>query len=752
MIDSRQKGNDSVKVIHLLLNEESASLVSPFYKHTIQYVPMEGESERYRLIEWSSTKFRIKKNKDRSESSYAQALRDIIRNSFFPLLVKTSVVSPWQKKLFPWDTHHRGLSTRFRPEFLLEEWLSSERCSLGKTEYWKLYRELYKDVLDPIIKSLQINRETVVENSMAGLFGLLDEWKTQPHFTGYLRNRVMEMEKLQSLSQSGLARILPMSQYNYVDISDLEQLQIWLKSLGQDDILESTPPKFQNQERLILFTLGQGKFCQILKHFLLHQSKLEPFTKREIRQLIIERLIVPALKKSMESDALRCRSTFKPVSRKDLHFYYRKIFQIQSIEIPNQESSTDESDMVEESEYRGDLLDFEEKDTPEFLAYSINILRKDCGQDSDWEALDSARNNAPLFLIKKKPKFNEMEEVIRKIWCESLEPSEFRVVTTDLDVSEWQQNFLMMDEIDSGLYQIRFSLVPLTLSDQKEEKDLTLLQKMMEENIFQVSVIHPNDSAFSRGRLKTFIENRGERGKTEITKKDLKSRFFSTQKLTTNTGRPKPLLLIVDAHLLPIQELRNLLTFLEKRKNVVKRVVFFGALHLLNLDSDGQAFLDLIQWKEPTFLKTRLFQYDSLRAETMGMIDEMRESGRMKFTTLSQLDSTLTSYKRVVLLIVNPSESQKELDFLHEYLSSERRHLKTCLMENLTNKKWKQGTLFVLKKSEALKFSRNQMNHLLIHTQHLLMIQDCDLSKKISLKMERFPNFRYTLPYVLNNH
>ena len=731
MVDSRSAGGEPLKMIRLLLDQQSSALVSPFYKHFLQYTLMnENEEGKYVLCDWTGSEFRIKK-KD-SESNFASAVRDIVRNSFFPLMVKTSIIKDWQRESFCWDTFHRGLASRYHPDFSLTEWTDLEKLGKGKKDYWKSFRDTYKDLLDPVIKSLEVNKNTVVENNLSHLFGLLDLWKTQPHITGYFRHRLLEVGKIQTLFKSGFTKIFPVPTHTYGEIHDLCQLQVWLESLG-GDVLESFAPKFQDQKRLLLTTLS-GKISHILKHFLLHKASLEQYTRKQVRGLLVERLLVPVIKSALEQNASLSKSTLQPVTRKSLLYYYGKMFSTRVDPLP-EEMDVEEEKSPRSEEYRGNLLDFLPSDGAEILAYCLEGFEKICQEDSRWESFLLKRN---VLLLKNKPDVSAIEEGIRELWCEKMEPSEYRLCSVEMNVEEWQNAFMTLDDVDRGLYQIRFSLVPLSLSDLREGKDLELLMEMTRENIYETILVRPNNSEYTKSRL--FRE--AEKNPEGVSQKDLSRRLHTTQSLTMSTGQVKPLLIILDAHLFPLKELHSLLRFMERRRAHIKRVVFLGALDLLPLDSDGHGFLDLLQWKEPGFIKSKIFQYQQLRKETLAIMDEKKECGEIQYFSQNLIAQDLP-LGSVVLLVESSFTATKEADSLRDFLPS--RTIKTLTLEDLVRHSESQ---ILVKKSLLLKLGRNQVNHLLLLTTSLIVILDCDMSKKWFLREEPFPNVRYTLPYV----
>lgn len=732
MVEAKSKSAEPLKVLRLVLDQNTVSIVSPFYKHYLMYSLMEDDLDgpSYRLEQWIKSEFRIKK-KD-SETTFATAIRDIVRNSFFPLLQKTSVVKEWQTNLFCWDSFHRGLGTRYHQDFSLKQWTSEN--VLGRVDYWKAFREDFKHLLDPVIKSLEINKNTVVENDRQHLFLLLDQWKTQPHITGYLRHRLLEMSFVQELFQRGLARVRPLCTLNYREIHDLFELHKWLDSFGENGTLENYKPKYQNQEHLVLKVL-KDSLLEVLKHYLLHRISLDDFDRKEIRRLVVENFIVPVIKKSLEQNALFSKSTLLPITRKSLLYYYKRIFSIHSIKEEvsiSEDSQEEEGDMeiIQTEEYRGDILDFDSSHSGEFLSYCIDGLKG--MNDERW--LQSEKKNT-LFILKVKEEINKVEEHVKELWCEKMNPSEYRIYGSDFQTNEWQESFMNMDDIDRALYQIRFSLIVFTLKELKEGRDLFVVKEMLRENIFQISLVRSNKSLWTKNHLSLFIK--GLDG--DISTKDLDQRLYTTQSLCMNTGKCKPLLVILDSHLFPLKEVHTLLRFIERRKLLIKRVVFLGSLDILPLDSDGHGFIDLIQWKEAYFIKHRIFQFTSLRKETLDLVHDMKESGKIQYIQLNQLEKHFLDSSTVLIKMIGGEENIKEFLGPHQ--------IKLVELKELIEQ---QEGPFMIRKSLLEKLSRNEVNNLILYTEPfvLIVLLDTDLSKKWSLKEENYPNLRYTLPFI----
>lgn len=752
MQDSSVKVSEPMRIVRLLLDHNSSALISPFYSHELECESLgEEEEDGERLVKWESSQFRIKEKE--SDESYARAVREILRKSFFPFLVKTSQSEPWQRELFPWDVYHRGLSYKYIEEFSPKEWLSK---SMRRAEYWKDFGQTYKHLLDPFIKSLSLNTGSLVENDLMHLSGVLDLWNGQPHISGYLRHRLLELDQIRVLQSAGLPSILSLSSLNFGVIHDLYQLHLLLSKFPS-----SSPEEFHDVQRLLLQTLDGGRISGVLKLYLLHNHKVDELERGRVRGWIIEKLLWPLVCLSIERNSQTTKSTILPVTRKTLLYYYDRLFGIKRT------SGGNEEEEEERIETRGNLLEFGERDDEEILNYllsqeiPVRWQRVDRGEPVD--------ERKPLFIIKGKEEEIRMEEEVWQFWSEKFQ-WETRVHSADLSVEEWQKEFESLSTVELELYHFRLSLFPLSVREIKEERDLSIAYEMLYENIFQTCLILPTSAESTRERLTEGFNVRRERGEMGgLTLKKFQMRLHNCQTLSMKTGTPPSLLILIDAHLFSLREFRQLQQWIEKRQSHVKRLVIMGSIDMLPLLDNGQPFLDLIQCKEASLIKNRVYQYSLFKEETDRLIEGMIERREILFihqynNVIDFLTPLLQDSSSVILYhflsefdFKSASKNQSDLERLREslttgYISRKSLEIRPLLISQLArhSRKLPSGRieLFLIRMEYLEKLQRNEVNHLLLEIPQKLIILTDNISKKWKHPLEHFPNLRYTLPYL----
>lgn len=760
MQDSSVKASDPMRIVHLLLDHKSAALTSPFYSHQLLCEPLGEEDEEEedgekKLVKWESSEFRIKVKED--EGSFANAVRDILRKTFFPLLLKTSQCENWQKELFPWEVYQRGLSYRYVSEFSPKEW---SRKSLKRQDFWREFGRTYKHLIDPVIKSLTLTKNSLVENDLDHLYGILDLWNTQPHFTGYLRHRLLEIHQV-CILQSTLSSVLSLASLNIGVIHDLYQLHLLLVAFSSPEKKEEKGGEFHDIQRLLLQTLDGGRLLGVFRVYLAHNFRVVDGMERGVvRRWVIEKFLWPLLLTVLQKNGQTSKSSFLPVTKKTLLYYYDRLFGIRRLE--NIQAVQEEGE-----EHQRGLLEFDERDDDEIIEYCLaqktpqKWMRVERGGDE----------RKPYFLLRLREEEILMEEQSWRFWCLNYQ-WETRVISLDLPVLDWQKDFDSLPQEDQMLYDFRLSILPLSVRELKEEKDLPLIMEMLYENIFQSCILMPNGSEYTKERLTRGFEERREAGEMEgLNLKKFQLRLHTPQTISMRAGTPPSLLILVDAHLFSLQEMHRLQEWITRRAQNVKRLVVVGCIDIINLSESGQVFLDLIQWKEESFIKNRVYQFSNFKEETDQLIALMIERKEILFihqynnvieslNPLLQSSSSVTLFHFLSEFDFSKRGNQPDLERLREsltpgFISRKSLTIQPIQISHLVRHPPQTSVegrveLFLVRMEYLKKLTRNEVNHILLELPHrkpLIILTD-NISKKWKHSLEKFPNLRYTLPYM----
>jgi hypothetical protein len=749
LISVKQKRGQPIRLVHLLLDDRSASLTSPLYEHDIEMEQINEEKEEFRLLKWHSFLLRIKEPKD--EADFMKQLRKIVKQSFFPLLKKSSQILEWQKEFYCWEIFFRGLPTQYINEFILSEWLEKK---IGEGVFWTSFTKQYKSQLKEVLDILALKKENIIlHQPTTCLFGLMDRWSAGA--APYFRCRLMEMSTMHALVNFEIS-LVSFSSLNIGTVRDLLLFYQLLESIEKNDDDESFPTDFNNLSSLLQHSL-HNKLPGLLKKLLTVKD-----SERK-RRLVLEKILLPRIITDSENKAAEVLSTLYPVTVKAILFHFCLLFDVSQSPTESYNLKDEEVEVVSNREN----IVFDEVDIPEVLRFclkSIPLMTK------NWEVLPldltcEIKSNRPLFLICLKTELNKKEQIILDLFS-APEKNEVRVVSDLWDVDQWQRDYLALDELERSVYEIRFIILLCPLVAFNGLSDMKHLDDILSENIFETIILRPSHSQYTVTKCRNYFS--GEKSRVDFI--DFRENFYDIKQALTREN-VKSLIVILDAHLFSIEEMLQLMHWFQERKGEISRVVMMGVSDTLPLHCDGHAFLDLIQHTED--LSSSIFQYKSLHLETLKLCEGksfyLTHNYRDVEKILRQPQQTTTHRRRhgiqifhILSSFENTRKREKKIlmDSLRESLtvkfsSNNNVHFsETSLAELYTLPRTQQYDIYFFITMECLKrMTHNEWNHLLLETDSLIVctkeITKLSPEKLVTslLREPVFPNLRYTLHY-----
>lgn len=709
----KQEKKQPIQLIRLLLDEKSVVMTSPLFSHAVE---LEEKDDHFVVVKWIGCALRIKATKS---DDFMRQMRIIVKQSFFPLLQKTVLVQDWQKEMFPWEIYHRGMATKYRDDFVLSDWMVRE---LGEAAYWKAYAKTFKAPLKEAIDALPMKKDNVIIDNMPYLFGLFDHWKCQ-HIACYFRCRLMEMSTMRELVEFDID--IPTAKLNTAGINDLLQFYKMLQVIDQECRLPRV--EYHDFAKLCQHTLA-GRMYGLIKN-----------PTNEKRRLIYEAVLLPKVIADVEERAKKDASTVYPVNVKSLLYHYQLLF---------------DTPVSDATVYHLD----DEDDECQVLQFFIDKL--------PWRPVpfqrDNLKKNSVLFIVLVKDDINKKEERIFQLLDKELH-CDVSVVSSEWSIDEWQKFYLTLDDVELQLYDVRLTFVQYPLVQFKEAIDMHHLDKLLQENIFESMIIRPPHSHYTMDKCRRHFSST----LSQIDYVDLKQNLFD-MKEALSRDYAKALIIVVDCHLFSYDEMLELLTWINKKKIDVKRVVMMSVCDTLPLHTSGQPFIDLIQWTEPGYIQSGIFDASAFNEENDKLIDACASG--------LSLSSQYNNIKEIVLqrkdrphaltlyYILSPQENKKDRQFMLDslrgnmtikFVSNNNITIRAVTLADLYQLVRQPGDFFFLSMSYLSVLTRNEMNHLLLEIDNLTVVSsDARIIDgkmkwfKRAIKQQTFPNLRYSMPYV----
>jgi hypothetical protein len=713
----KQEKKQPIQLIRLLLDEKSVVMTSPLFSHEVE---LEEKDDHFIVVKWIGYTPRIKATKS---DDFMRQMRIIVKQSFFPLLQKTVLVQDWQKEMFSWEIYHRGMATKYRDDFALNDWMARQ---LGETAYWKAYAKTFKAPLKEAIDALPMKKDNVIIDNTPYLFGLFDHWKCQ-HIACYFRCRLMEMSTMRELAEFDVK--IATAKLNTAAINDLLLFYKMLQVIDQECCVPRV--EYHDFVKLCQHTLAR-QMPTLIKHFIKKSTS-------EKRRLIYEAVLLPKVIADVEGRAKNDTSTVYPISVKTLLYHYHLLFDIA---------------VSDRTVYH---LDDDDDDDIEIIKFFIDTL--------PWRRVPAQRElkkNSVLFIILNDD-INKKEERIFQLLDKEMH-CDISVVSSEWSIEEWQKSYLTLDDVELQLYDVGLTFVQYPLVQFKQAIDMQHLDTLLQENIFESMVIRPPHSQYTIEKCKRHFSS----DQAAIDYKDLKNNFFD-MKEALSRDYAKALIIILDCHLLSYDEMLQLLSWIHKKKADVRRVVMMSVCDTLPLHTSGQAFIDLIQWTEPGYIQSGIFDASSFNDENDKLIDACKDAIQPCNQYKNVKEIVLSRKERppavTLYFILSPQEKKKDRQFLLDslrgnmsisFISNNNVSMRTVTLAELyALTRTPRGDYFFMTVSYLSELSRNEMNHLLLEIDNLVVVtkdDQCDNKKikwfKRAIKQQTYPNLRYSMPYV----
>lgn len=775
-----QARKQCIRFLVTQLDDQSSFLVSPFYEHSVTLNEVEDEQCEwglvYRLVEWHSYTFRIPETVQ-DEKEYAKRARDIVRHSFYPLMKRDAqpAIQPWQRRCFDWHSFYRGLASTYTTEFQHEEWLAREATP---AQYWSAFNQRFACISDTI-KSLRLDVKTVVVHDLAHLHQQLDAWYQCAHFAGYLKYRLADMPLVQRVASRALS-LVKFAHLSSDRLTDLDTLYEWLAS-DQD-----TTPDYKDFATLLGQSVPPQATQGVLDHF--------DDGTTEKRARVLDGLVARKIITEVERQAARSSSTCYPVSVKSVLYHYCRLFGLQAgvdcATVTLHEDWSLGGDKEEAEAHRADLT-FDHQDVGQVVNHFYNLVG---GPPSSWSTyawhhLTPAWSDtlclkltASLCYVVSRPALNHQEEALRTLLCDTLQCS----VTVDDTPSQWdpasaQRQYDGMDDIDAALYDLRaMALLYRPVEMTVQSADLVALRGVLAENIFTCSVVRPPGSDYSLRRVETFFSSLVQ----APTLADLRACFYEP-----DAAVARETVAVLDCHLFSVGAMLGLFRWIAASKTSpqpVRRLVLLGAQDCLPLQTEGQAWQDVLAWLG---YETALFQHASANASLDELIESRVDSRLLKQSYFDPGASAVQDYLvqqlaglakrpdslRLCCLVPEQQQQQQrqtrkkpdplvgliESGVTAKFRANNNVRVETMTLGQLTT--WPMsrhqantGYYFFVSRHYMQQLSRNELNHLLMELPTTPLIVVCDERPPKSFKWllesecahQKVPNARYTLRYL----
>jgi hypothetical protein len=669
-------------------------------------------------------------------------------------------------------------------------------------DYWAKFGAFFKLELDAFVKALSIKTQDLVPGSMECLYGLLSNNFRLGYITGYMRTRLLEMQVMVILHSQPEQKGVRTANLSLGVVRDLLLFYNEIQSLNlAEPDREYSLRDYINFGGLVDTLCNAGKLHSTLA-FLVGDA--EPLTKAEADESVVEEEqpdndiieAITAKKRHKRHEILRrvwvrktlldlrrrageSLSTYSPIDVGTVIYYYNRMFGLTG-DVKDRtlflELDTDENGWDDKN---AQVTSFTNNHYIEVLRLFIDtVLQQQQQQDGDkmtvlYNQGQKLTNYTPLFIIENKRDDNAIEEQSRVLFCEKLVKYVTVSGAQSWSTKTWQEETLSMDEIDEQLYQTRFVLLTLAPHEIRQSADLAIVRDLMAWNVYQVTLVRPNGSDHSLMRASLFFANEEDCGESGLTLPDFHKRFMELRRmlLCGDSRGKKSIMLVMDAHLLSINDMHLLLQWIHK-KQVIRHVIMMGAPDALPLHTTGQAFCDLINWSDWSYLAAHMFEKEVFHQQLLKLIYQHDTTLHIcnQYRQLEQCLKGQMKTRRKAVNLYHIMRYAKETSELEEHIDKSFRVSNNitvrpiqlsqlpflCLTRGYTS----EWFFFIVTQAQLKRMDRNQLNHLFMMVPNLTVVlteQGYNAAKTKPLKLLRktvqpqaYPNTRYTLPYV--NH
>jgi hypothetical protein len=581
-----QQRKQPVQFFLTLLTDQSSALVSPFYEHSVALVEAEHDrcpwAPAYHLKRWERCQFRIPPAVD-DEREYTKQARDIIRQTFFPLLQRPAQlrVAPWHRQCFDWQVFRRGLSVAYTAEFDVAEWLG---YAATPAQYWSLFGQRFSATLNAVMKSLKLESRSAVCHDLAHLGRHLDHWYDHPHIAALLRYRLEDMLVAQRVAAASVSGV-PFAHLSQDALADLGRLYGSLATLTQ----EATP--YLSFATLLGRTLRLDALQTVLAHFDSQHAEAGETTGR--RKWLLDHLVLRHIGEVAQAAARTSPSTVYPLSVKHLTYLFGRLFHWLREAPSEEEEEGTRDDWHFGPACLGELVDHlwhtvaaPPDAHPPWFGCQWRLL-----SDVPPSAVVTLKPSTGVCCVMAKPRVNQAEEALRALLTETLKVSaQVEEEPGDWDAVAAQRHYESLDDIDALLYDVRVTALLFRPVEFTQNHDLKVARDVLAANIFTCLVVRPADSDFSLRRLEAFFAS----GDGQPSLRDLRQCCVESghwPQVACET------VVVVDCHLYSIEAMLALWRWLaacRAASQPVRRLVMLGALDTLPLHCDGQAWLDAL--------------------------------------------------------------------------------------------------------------------------------------------------------------
>ena len=626
-----------------VLDDNSAPLVSPLFEHTVALAEEAGEEDKvereyviYRLVEWRAAVFRLASEPSGASGAaeYAKRLRDLIKHTFFPLLRRSSAaaaVTDWQRAHFNWHTYRRGMGAVYREEFRVGEWLAKE---LTPAQYWSSFNARFGDAAQAALKALDLDAKLLRPHDRGYLYCLLDAWRENAHLAAYFKYRLLEMETAREVcaARASPVRCCALSTERLRDLAALYRELAALRAGELGEVEE-----YNDFPLLCAVTIRPAALPALLQHFFPaapddeaaeggQPAQREP--AQRLRHAVIDTVLVRRIALEAERGAAEALSTVAPISAKSLLYAYRRMVGLRQ---PAEEAMSELTLCGPATGANRAGMDFLEEDGAEVVNQFVNSLRcagrvaegdqgdqrrarlglayewRDCAPPRDEHQCVTVKLTTPLFLVLARPEANAREAALRAL---TTQETHCQVTTlesaqaAEWDAAAWRRECEALDPVDAALYDFRVTALLFRPLELARGDDMPPLYAALRDNIFTCALVRPRGSDFSLRRASLYFHALPRR-KGEMSLVDLHERFFDSAHAVLAPGAVRETVVLMDCHLLALDELLALFQWAARHRAVVKRLVMLGARDMLPLGTEGQAWLDFLLWHRYCFAKFR---------------------------------------------------------------------------------------------------------------------------------------------------
>jgi hypothetical protein len=626
------------------LTKETSDLVSPLYEHTVKIeeeeeIEVESENMKrllvycvgqscYKVVARQCCRYRLDSQYKKKE--LIKILQDIVGKTFF-----------LQMDYF--HTSHQNDDRRLRPFFIEPNKKNfacfsyfncenEQACNmlvgfLGILEierekkrrnrksiydnYWTSFLENYKDVVKKSVEELTAftNKDSLYQKEDVAL--LFKNWKQYKRIAPYFTHQVLGMEityMLHKFFEVPRAEWVPS-----ISLLPLEQRGalynccVLLKELLVNPATDLS--RLVNDKQLA--PLLKGRLYHLFDHFVMLQTHNQPYDRPPLVLLLRGKVLVPLLRARLQEQAItrssNNKATLDALTVQTIYLAYRALTNFDatsssSLPIPDdhifyldtqEEEEEDDDQSPSSSLFESCLKDFEE--IFKMLYQSLRIVRP-----PEWHLKEQTKAitaKSVIFFVCGDPTLLSVEETNADLYAKRMHGKVFATLreyakTPLYNPDEWQQEWNSFKATTQG-QQIQFIL--FTPEELKANQDLKCIQLMLSKNIFNSAIVCEERDYFYIKRLSHHIVDNTLLLDVNINHFHNDVCFKTNHFYNIDSKAERETVIVPQCHLLSLDAMKNLLSWLIMYRKKIKRIVLMGTTAMMASLSRGQAFLDLLQ-------------------------------------------------------------------------------------------------------------------------------------------------------------